>query len=166
MAGYTPYMMNPMNYAMMTPYQYQTMQQTPQMFTQQNMNMPMYGQQGGQMQVQRQDFIGAFVNNFEDVKGFPVPLGGTVMLMEKGSNKFYMKTIDNNGNPMINTYVFQDLSINTDGNKTEQVKSEQNTSDVDVLRKDVTNAMREVDNRLRDLESKVNKTEQRGAVKA
>ena len=165
MAGYTPYMMNPMNYAMMTPYQSQVMQQAPQMFTQQNMSMPMYGQQSGQMQVQRQDFIGAFVNNFEDVKGFPVPLGGTVMLMEKGSNKFYMKTIDNNGNPMINTYVFQDLRITTAGHKTEHIKSEQNTSDVDVLRKDVTNAMREVDNRLRDLESKVNKTEQRGAAK-
>lgn len=161
MAGYTPYMMNPMNYSMMTPYQSQMMQGS--MFGQQPQQMMAgAGLQGNmpQMQAPRQDFIGAFVNNFDDVKSYPVPLGGTVMLMEKGSSKFYMKTIDNNGNPMINTYIFQDLSMSTDGKKENTIKTENesNSSEMETFKQNVTNAMREVDNRLKDLESKVNKT--------
>lgn len=161
MAGYTPYMMNPMNYSMMTPYQSQMMQGN--MFGQQPQQMMTgAGLQGNmpQMQAPRQDFIGAFVNNFDDVKSYPVPLGGTVMLMEKGSSKFYMKTIDNNGNPMINTYIFQDLSMSTDSKKENTIKTENesDSSEMETFKQNVTNAMREVDNRLKDLESKVNKT--------
>lgn len=168
MAGYTPYMMNPMNYSMMTPYQNQMMQGN--MFGQQPQQMMAgAGLQGNmqQMQAPRQDFIGAFINNFDDVKSYPVPLGGTVMLMEKNSSKFYMKTIDNNGNPMINTYIFQDLSMSTDSKKEETNKSKDSTdnNEIETFKQNVTNAMREVDNRLKDLENKINKTEQRGAVK-
>lgn len=168
MAGYTPYMLNAMNYGMMTPYQNQIMQGN--MFGQQPQQMMAgAGLQGSmpQMQAPKQDFIGSFVNNFDDVKSYPVPLGGTVMLMEKGSSKFYMKTIDNNGNPMINTYIFQDLSVTTDSKKEDTPKVDNNISDEEMkaFKQNVTNAMIEVNNRLKELENKVNGTNQRGAAK-
>lgn len=168
MAGYTPYMLNAMNYGMTTPYQNQLMQNN--MFGQQPQQiMQGMGLQGNipQMQTPKQDFIGSFVNNFDDVKSYPVPLGGTVMLMEKCSSKFYMKTIDNNGNPMINTYIFQDLSVTTDSKKDETNNVVDNTdkNEIETFKQNVVNAMKEVDNRLKDLETKMGNLNQKGVVK-
>lgn len=108
MAGYNPYMMNPGNYAALTPYQQQFMQPMQSMYSQ--TTQMSYNQMN---QIPKPDFIGAFVNNFDEVKSYPIPIGSTIMLMEKNSNKFYMKMIDNNGNQLINTFTFEDSSVNS-----------------------------------------------------
>lgn len=148
LAGYTPYMLNPMNYNIMTAYQNQMMQPN-NMF-----NQPVM--QNQQMPTTKQDFIGAFINSFEDVKSFPVPLGGTVMLMEKGTSKFYMKTIDNNGNPMINTYIFQDLSVPIDGKKDTVVSEEGSKNELVEFKENIGKILEDLSKKINDIEIKLN----------
>ena len=148
LAGYTPYMLNPMNYNIMTAYQNQMMQPN-NMF-----NQPVM--QNQQMPTTKQDLIGAFINSFEDVKSFPVPLGGTVMLMEKGTSKFYMKTIDNNGNPMINTYIFQDLSVPIDGKKDTVVNEEGSKNELVEFKENIGKILEDLSKKINDIETKLN----------
>lgn len=56
------------------------------------------------------EFTGTFtmVDNFEQVKGWPVPIGGMVILMEKNNKKFYIKSLDTSGNPLISTFRFEE----------------------------------------------------------
>lgn len=132
----TPYFMNPGNY---TPYQAnvynqpiqqgygQPMQQGYNQPMQQGYGQPMqqgYGQpmqqgynQPMQQTQQKVDFQGAFVSNFEEVKGYPVPLGSAVLLMDKDNNKFYLKALGNDGNPVVSTFLFQDAT-ETQNNQT------------------------------------------------
>lgn len=57
-------------------------------------------------QVPKVDFQGVIVNSFDDVKTYPVPLGGTVLLLNKTASKFYLKSLGENGTPIIETYDF------------------------------------------------------------
>jgi len=75
----------------------------------------------GQMQP-KVDFQGVIVNSFDDVRTYPVPLGGTVMLLNKSASKFYLKSLGDNGVPVIETY---DFSVsNASNNDTEQNKTD------------------------------------------
>jgi hypothetical protein len=95
----SPYSQQAYNYQPYQPYQpvqaYQPVQQQVQ-----NVQQP----------VQKVDFQGIVINSFDEVKSYPVPLGGTVLLLNKGTNKFYLKSLDNNGNPIIETYDFSSSS--------------------------------------------------------
>lgn len=78
--------------------------------------MPMYQQPnmgyvpqqvgGYSPQVPKVDFQGVIVSSFDDVKTYPVPLGGTVLLLNKTASKFYLKSLGENGTPVIETYDF------------------------------------------------------------
>jgi hypothetical protein len=62
----------------------------------------------------RVDFNGVVVNDFEDVRQYPTPLGGVTLLLNKKDKRFYIKQLDNNGTPIIETYSFE--SITNDNN--------------------------------------------------
>ena len=159
--SYTPsYMLNPNNYNL-TPYQQSVAQQQmfgQQMFGQQIPMQPVQQVQQGQYNsiLPKQDFTGAFINDFNEVKEYPVPLGGTVLLMEKGANKFYMKALDNSGNPVISTFKFDGITENTSNSLTDS--NNKNVNMEDQLMKiydSITKKFSELENKIRDLESKV-----------
>ena len=155
MAGYTPYMMNPSNYGAMTPYQQQLMNQQPMQSMFNQSPQVAYSQMN---QAPRQDFIGAFVNNFDEVRGYPIPIGGTVMLMEKSSNKFYMKMMDNSGNQLINTFTFEDASVDKtlDEKQTKNDSKKEDVESIKELKKEITEAFNLMHTRITKLEEQMN----------
>lgn len=96
--------------------------------------MPMYQQpnmgyvpqqvSGYNPQVPKVDFQGVIVSSFDDVKTYPVPLGGTVLLLNKTASKFYLKSLGENGTPVIETY---DFSVSQSSNE-EKAFSDQGIS--------------------------------------
>lgn len=76
------------------------------MYQQPQMTYPPQQIQGYSQQVPKVDFQGVIVSSFDDVKTYPVPLGGTVLLLNKTASKFYLKSLGENGTPVIETYDF------------------------------------------------------------
>lgn len=79
----------------------------------------------------RVDFGGAFITSYEEVKSWGVPQGGLVLLMDKNSNKFYIKALDNNGTPVISAFVFNDLVGNREVAQEEKPKT---NNEIETLR--------------------------------
>ena len=133
-----PYMMNPGNYNLgMSPYQLNSLmnllngqggngQNNNNMnFMQGNMN---YNQQMQQSQQNNPniEFVGAFVDNFEQVKNYPIPLGGIVLLMDKNNSKLYTKQLSPQGDPIYNVFKIENVdgnSINTQ--QSQDIQSQQ-----------------------------------------
>lgn len=127
--SYTPYMMNN-NYSAMTPYQQQLMYtQQMQQAQMQQAQMPVQStiQQSPIQAGGRVDFTGAFINSYEEVKSYPVPIGSAVLLMDKVNNKFYIKVMDNSGVPLLSTYEFNEYADSSN-----KVKEDNNNSVVDI----------------------------------
>lgn len=57
-------------------------------------------------------FNGIIVNSFEEVKDYPTPIGGLTLLLNKKERKFYIKSLNDNGVPVIETYNFDTASNN------------------------------------------------------
>jgi hypothetical protein len=76
---------------------------------------------------QKVDFTGALVNGFNEVKDYAVSIGGMALLLNKADKTFYLKSLDNNGIPIIETYKFD--SCTSDNNKGSDSKI--NISDID-----------------------------------
>lgn len=55
-------------------------------------------------------FSGIVVNDFEDVKNYPCTIGGITLLLNKKDKKFYIKSLNEQGIPMIETYNFDSAS--------------------------------------------------------
>ena len=135
----SPYMMNPMNYSALgnTPYQqYMFNQQAMQAQMQQPMQQPMQApqpqmpapQQPVQMpQMRAPDFTGSFVESYEEVKSYPIPINGVLLLMNKNSNRFYIKTLNDVGVPVVKTFEFNELLSN--GNEEVQDSIETTSND-------------------------------------
>ena len=89
--------------------------------------MPMYQQpqmayppqqiQGYSQQAPKVDFQGVVVSSFDDVKTYPVPLGGTVLLLNRSAGKFYLKSLGENGVPIIETYDFSVSQASSEDSK-------------------------------------------------
>lgn len=129
----SPYMMNPMNYSALgsTPYQQY-------MFNQQAMQAQMQApqpqmpapQQSVQIpQMRAPDFTGSFVESYEEVKSYPIPINGVLLLMNKNSNRFYIKTLNDVGVPVVKTFEFNELLSN--GNEEAQDNKGNSTSNVE-----------------------------------
>lgn len=88
----------------------QMMQQPPQQMMQQTQQAPVM-QPVSQATSGRIDFSGAVVNNFDDVKEYPVPVGGLIFLINKKDKKFYIKSMNDNGVPVIETYTFDTAGV-------------------------------------------------------
>lgn len=89
--------------------------------------MGQVGQSGYNVNSQsRVDFQGAIVNSFEDVKVYPVPIGGAVLLLNKTAGKFYLKSLGDNGVPVIESYDFCASAFNSEP---EQDKSKESVND-------------------------------------
>lgn len=145
----SPYMMNPMNYSALgsTPYQQymfnqqamQAQMQTPQPQipapVQPQMQAP---QQPVQMpQMRAPDFTGSFVESYEEVKSYPIPINGVLLLMNKNSNRFYIKTLNDIGVPVVKTFEFNELLSN--GNEEAQDNKGNSTSNVETTSNDKSN---------------------------
>lgn len=76
---------------------------------QQNNNMMVPNQQQQNNYNNNVQFIGSFVNSFEEAKQFPVPLGGTVLLMDSNNCRIYTKQINNQGDPIYNVFRFESV---------------------------------------------------------
>lgn len=135
----SPYMMNPMNYSALgsTPYQqYMFNQQAMQAQMQQpqpQMQAPVQPQmqapqQTVQMpQMRAPDFTGSFVESYEEVKSYPIPINGVLLLMNKNSNRFYIKTLNDVGVPVVKTFELNELLSN--GNEEAQDSVETTSND-------------------------------------
>lgn len=79
-----------------------------------------YGNQympGGNNQVQNNNmvntgvkptFTGSVVNSFAEVREFPVPLDGSVLLIHESEKKMYIKKLSNTGVPTISTFRYEE----------------------------------------------------------
>lgn len=65
----------------------------------------------------RIQFQGSFVTSFEEVKSFPCPLNGQIILIDTINRRMYIKGLDSIGNPMIETYSINNVDS---GNKDNQ----------------------------------------------
>ena len=65
----------------------------------------------------RIQFQGSFVTSFEEVKSFPCPLNGQIILIDTINRRMYIKGLDSIGNPMIETYSINNVDS---GNKDSQ----------------------------------------------
>jgi hypothetical protein len=92
------------NYNNVTPVNYQQ-QYVPQ-YTPQYSQYLQSVQQPQQLN-NRVDFSGVIVNSFDEVRDYPVPLGGLTLLLNNKDKKFYLKKLNETGVPMIETYSFQ-----------------------------------------------------------
>lgn len=104
--------------------QYGQMMQSPMMNNGANQfngynQAPMYQQPniGYNQNIPKVDFQGVIVNSFDDVKTYPVPLGGTVLLLNKNASKFYLKSLGENGNPVVETYDFNVSNTSSEDSK-------------------------------------------------
>lgn len=137
----SPYMMNPMNYSALgsTPYQQymfnqQAMQSQmqppqPQMPAPVQPQMPATQQPVQMPQMRAPDFTGSFVESYEEVKSYPIPINGVLLLMNKNSNRFYIKTLNDVGVPVVKTFEFNELLSN--GNEEAQDNKGNSTSNVE-----------------------------------
>ena len=128
------YMMNPGNYPAninLTEYQRQALIQ---MLSNPNMMQNQQGQQWGNSQNNTsQGFTPSsnqgqpiesklvFIENFEQAKGYPVPLGGSCIMMDKNNLMLYIKHVDGDCN---SAYVKYELRL-VDGASTPQQQSQQ-----------------------------------------
>lgn len=71
-----------------------------------NMN-PMPMQQGMQPSPSQQDI--PFVDGYEGAKLYPIPVGKKLLLMDSKDSKFYIKEIDPQGYPIIQSFRFEPL---------------------------------------------------------
>lgn len=143
----TQYMQPSMSPGVMTQYGYGQQMQAQQMQGQmiqpvQNMNTFS----------QKIDFNGVLVNSFEDVKSYPVPIGGTILLLNKSNNKFYLKSLDDKGDPVIETYSFE-VSGGEKINNTETENNKQQQIDYNATITKLTNRIDKLETRLNDYET-------------
>lgn len=136
----SPYMVNPMNYSALgsTPYQqYMFNQQAMQAQMQQPIQQPMQAPQP-QMQAPQQpvqmpqmrapDFTGSFVESYEEVKSYPIPINGVLLLMNKNSNRFYIKTLNDVGVPVVKTFEFNELLSNGNEEAQDSIETTSNNN--------------------------------------
>lgn len=135
------YMMNPGNYPVnlnLTEYQKQALiQMLANSGQNQNQQPQQWGTGGmpqnnasqgfppqGQGQGQPLEFKGVFVDNFEQAKGYPVPLGGSCIMMDKNNLRLYIKQVDGDCNPAYTRYrlVLDEGHINTQA-QTQQIQA-------------------------------------------
>lgn len=88
------------------------MYQQPQVSPMQQVQPVQQVQQAPQLN-NRVDFTGVIVNDFEEVKTYPVPLGGLTLLLNKKDRKFYLKSLNDSGLPIIETYTFDSITGDT-----------------------------------------------------
>lgn len=69
------------------------------------------------------------VNGFEEAKAYPVLFGSTELLMDSTRDVFYIKSVDQMGKPVINTYEFH------------QIENEKPLSAADVVTKEQFDAL-------------------------
>lgn len=112
--GYNGSFISPQTTAQQMMQQQQMQQMQQPMVQQQMMQQPVVQQPVVQQQTPNTTgFSGVIVNSFEDVKEYPVPLGGLTLLLNKKDKKFYIKSLNENGIPVIETYTFESLGDNT-----------------------------------------------------
>jgi hypothetical protein len=83
----------------------------------------------------RADFNGILVNDFEEVKQYPVPIGGLTLLLNKRDKKFYLKQLNDNGVPIIETYNFEVATSSKETDKTVDIN--ELSKRVDILEKKI-----------------------------
>lgn len=126
----SPYMMNPMNYSALgnTPYQ-QYMFNQQAMQAQMQQPQPQIPQQSVQMpQMRAPDFTGSFVESYEEVKSYPIPINGVLLLMNKNSNRFYIKTLNDVGVPVVKTFEFNELLSNENEEAQDNIETTSNNN--------------------------------------
>jgi hypothetical protein len=97
-------------------------------------SQPVYSQPVSNVQSVKVDFNGAIVNSFEDVKTYPVPIGGLVLLLNKNDSKFYLKSLSDNGVPILETYNFSVCDSNID-NASKNKEAGMGSGNADLLSK-------------------------------
>lgn len=126
------YMMNPNNYPIdLSAYQQQLMMQMMQQQQRQNQNNMMnqgnwqnqQGQNNQNTSYNNRQFIGVFVDSFEQAKDYPVPIGQPVVFMNSNNNMIYTKRMLDNGDIVYNKYRFEVL----DGQLENNMNQSQNT---------------------------------------
>lgn len=98
----------------------------------------------------RVDFQGAIVNSYDEVRAYPTPQDGTIMLLNKNGQKLYLKTI-RDGIPMIETYDFFPSTTNVE----EQSQPKENINIPETLGK-LENMISVLANRMNNYEQTVN----------
>jgi hypothetical protein len=115
------------NYVPYNPYNYNVVQQN---------NNPVF--QNSNPNTQRIDFTGALVNNFNEVKDYAVSIGGMALLLNKSDKTFYLKSLNENGIPIIETYKFDNCT---------EDNSKEASNKIDIV---------DIDKRLKAIENKIN----------
>lgn len=98
----------------------------------------------------RVQFQGSFVTQFEEVRQFPCPLNGQIILIDNLNRRLYIKGLDSTGNPVIETYMINDVDS--------QIKSSQQVVQnnvTDRTNNDVIKVNDDIEKRIKDLEQKV-----------
>lgn len=109
--------------------------------------------QGNQMSLPQQStsnsFTGAIIKSYDDVKNYYVPLGGSVLLLDPDSSRFYIKKLDDTGVPVVSAYNYSiDIKNDTLENKNEVMQ--------DSEREELKKSYNSLDERVKILESKLN----------
>jgi hypothetical protein len=86
------------------------------------------GQMGGYVQPSgsglynngRIDFTGVIIDNYEEVKNYPVVMNGITLLLNRKDKRFYLKQLNENGVPIVETYVFDSLNVEQEQNDVKQ----------------------------------------------
>lgn len=120
-----------------------------------------------QQNINNNFFSGSIVNSYDEVRNFPIPATGSVMLLDTINKRFYIKGMGTDGIPQIQAYFYDAVVVNSEVKQAQNVELNNTTKENTENIQNYITKIEELDKRIERIEriEKQGQTQAKGTTK-